>query len=376
MVEDEGPGATPTPEALEPTVELHSDAHEAWHEAFDAYHDPREFRRRIEVLIQTLRNVTWRLQAAKKSLPGFDDWYPNWQNFFKDNREMRWLNEARLDVVKRSGLASSSRALVRIIDSYLPAWARVWELPAATPTSAVLGQVRSSIKEEVRPYTAVEIYRRWEVEALPGAELLSALGRCWHLIEALVVYSIDAANGAVPNENLEDFLLSIQKPICMQVDPALLAIMIEADTGEPIVAGQQFLRRDDRLTEQAAKRYGSTAVDMSQEPVPLAKALHELARRIFSRDGDHVPVVWFRLPDKSWEMLVHMPADKREKYVFWHAYADYVAAAHVDAVIHTSEVWRLKASAAPAVPYLDISSPRIGKRIWRRSTALLLVTKE
>ncbi|HZP31343.1 MAG TPA: hypothetical protein VFC99_20495, partial [Acidimicrobiia bacterium] len=77
---DELRRAPPAPPALGAAQAAFEDAHHLWHAAADAYHDPEPFRRHTEACIQALRNVTWRLQAAKTDLPGdFDAWYGQWR---------------------------------------------------------------------------------------------------------------------------------------------------------------------------------------------------------------------------------------------------------------------------------------------------------
>ena len=43
-----------------------TDAHRLWHQAENAYFQPDEFRMYAQMTVQTLRTVTWLLQAQKR----------------------------------------------------------------------------------------------------------------------------------------------------------------------------------------------------------------------------------------------------------------------------------------------------------------------
>lgn len=339
------------PPALEPAHHALLDAHESWHEAFESYHQPTTFRRRLEALIQGLRNVTWRLQASKHELSEFDTWYSKWQDFFRADPRMRWLNDARIAVTKKAGLHSASRAIVRIIHSYFEPPVKVFEVPATTSTARILERVQQSLPDVAKPHAVIQIARRWEVPNLPGQELLGLLRDCWHALDALLIFASDVASGSTPDEPPDQFLQQVAYPSCMLVDPSRLPLMFEADTGDALSLPHFRLTLDEEVKAQVAERYKFKKLNPAADLEEVGREAHALACKVFKKDGYHLPITRLRRPDGSWEIHQFLPEDKRAKFVYWHALANYVAARGHDAVIHTGEVWEIPPTSIPHEPY-------------------------
>jgi hypothetical protein len=173
---DEKPCDPGKHEELLGVLEAVEDAHQFWHDCQQAYQDPEEFRRRLDVLIQASRTITWRLQSSKHAFPGFDQWYGQWQAFMRANPRLAWAHEARNDVVKRSGLDSRSRARVTVVWSYLEPARSVFDLPPQLSVDELVAAVARPIPEPFAPNSVMEIERRWEVDELPGEEILEVRG--------------------------------------------------------------------------------------------------------------------------------------------------------------------------------------------------------
>lgn len=339
MPEPDSPEPAPLPDSLGPAAAAFEDAHQLWHEAADAYHDPEEFRRRAEALIQATRNVTWRLQAAKDQLVRFEDWYPDWQELMKADDSLRWLNDARIDVVKRGGLRAGSFAIVRIIDSYLEPEKQLLRLPASTPTTDLVTQAQRKIPTEYRPHIAIEVSRRWVPEGRPE-ELLWLIAHCLHVLEALLVYARVVIEEGIPEEPPKDFLDLVPHPECMLFDPSWVPLLFEADTGEEFDLRFASNGFDPARAEESAKRYKSAQPVDATDPIKRAGQLHDLARTIFKRDGYYAPMVELRGPKPDDVAVFSMlPIDKRFKFMMWHVLGRSVRLNGYTAVIATTEVW-------------------------------------
>lgn len=345
----------PTPVALQPAVAAFEDAHQLWHDAAETYHEPQTFRRHVESLIQALRNVTFRLQASKGKLPGFDAWYGPWQELMRADEGLRWLIDARNDIVKHTGLKTDSYAMVSRITSYLEPDRVLLKLAAGTPTAQVVDRARASLPEQYRQHMAVSLVRRWAVPGRSQDEVLTLLAQCLHILDALLLYAGDVVAGCEAGSP-SAFLATVQRPSCMLVSPAMIPRYFEADTGEEFyVARKQALAGRDLAP--IIERYGETALAavLSHDPLERARQLHSMARTLFKRDGHHIPLAYLRHPDGKWELIVVWAEDKRDKFLMWHAIGARVAAEGNDAVIFTSEVWMADRSWAP-VPYPDLST--------------------
>ena len=345
----------PTAVALQPAVTVFEDAHQLWHDAAEAYHEPEAFRRHAEGLIQALRNVTFRLQASKDKYPGFDAWYGPWQELMRSDEQLRWLIDARNDIVKHTGLKTDSYAMVSHITSYLEPDRVLLKLPAGTPTAEVVNRARATLPEQYRQHMAVSLVRRWAVPGRPQDEILTLLAHCFHILDALLLYAREVVAGHEA-EPPAAFLATVQRPPCMLVSPTMISRFFEADTGEEFdVATKQAPSGPDLAA--VIERYGEKALPrgLSHDPLERARQLHNIARTLFKRDGHHIPLAYLHRPGGNWEPIVVWAEDKRDKFLMWHAIGARVAAEGHDAVIFTSEVWMADPSWA-SVPYPDLPS--------------------
>ena len=347
---------SPTPPALEPAVIAFDDAHQLWHDAAESYHEPAQFRRHVEGLIQDLRNVTFRLQAAKHDLPGFDTWYRPWQELMRADEQLRWLINARNDIVKHTGLKTDSYARVSLITSYLEPDRILLRLPVGTPTHEVVDRARSSLPDEYRQHMAVSLTRRWAVPGRPQDEVLTLLAHCVHVLDALLLFVREMVADMDPGPPAA-FLASVLRPTCMLITPSLIPRHFEADTGEEFHLGTEPMQSVPGFVPN--ERYGTPTValltELSGDPIERGRAFHELARTIFKTDGVYYPTVQLRRPDGRWELTVPLAEDKRDKFLMSHALGARVAAVGHDALVWTAEVWMARPEAAMG-PYPDLSA--------------------
>ena len=342
------------PPALEPAYTTLLDAHEQWHDAFDAYHEPRVLRRHVDTLIQSLRNVTFRLQSAKGECPlAFDPWYERWQALMKSDPKMKWLHDARTEVVKRSGIQPASFALVRVIDSYNEPTETLLRLPPTVSTPSLFDRARVQIPEELRPYVALEILRRWTTPGLKNQELLLVFAHCFHVLDALLLDAVTVFAGSYsdPAEPAA-FLATVELPRCMLMPASLIRVMQEADTGKYLTYSPQAMERDETQVAEAVDRYG-----LPKEPIVLpddvmerARVMHGMARNVFKHDGHHYPFIHFRTVKREWSIASPMMSNKREKFIMWHQFAIDAARHGYDALVSTTEVWMAPTHGTPR-PY-------------------------
>ena len=268
---------------------------------------------------------------------------------------MRWLNEARVDIVKRSGLQAESYALVRMIDSYLRPGTSLMKLAANTATDEVMQRARAAIPAPLQRFVGIEIARRWAVPESPQEELLGRVAECFHILDALLLYSREIAAGELP-ERPEEFLATVMRPSCLQVDPSLIPLRFAADTGDSFTYRNDEVKRDQPTMELALGRYGEPPiVNMSADMEEIGAGLHSIARHLFGADGHVVTTVQLRAPNGRWELMVPIMNDKREKFLTWHMIGAKVRTEGHDALVTTSEVW-LAPPETELEPYLDVSS--------------------
>lgn len=340
MAEPTSPEPAPTPQALVPAATAFEDAHQLWHDAANAYHEPEEFRRRAEALIQATRNVTFRIQSEKHNFPRFDEWYPRWQDYMKSDERLLWLNDARVDVVKRGGLRAGSFAIVRVIDSYLEPRKQLLRLPASTATADLVRQAQHQIPAEYRQHIAIEVSRRWVAEGR-SEELLWLISYCLHVLDALLLYSREVIEEGLPVEPPKEFIDLVQYPPCVAFDPSWIPLMFEADTCDEFHFGFVPKTLDADVAKAGAKRYKLWGGSLdATDPMERADQLHEMARTIFKRDGYYASLFEFRGPGANdVAAFTTIPEDKRHKFLTSHALGQLVRRRGYTSVITTSEVW-------------------------------------
>ena len=340
-------------EILRPVARVLKDARAHRHDALVSYHDPETFQRSVEALVQDLRNVTFRLQSVKSNIDGFDAWYGPRQDQMREDEVLRWLNNARVEIVKKTGLRSSSFARVSVIDSYLEAPTVVTQLPVDLSTEELVGQTISALPPAIRQHLTLEIRRRWEAPSLPGLELLFALAHCYvslyELIEA-VAYELLGED-----EPIVGLLMTSDDWAEMLVDASERFIQIKADTGEQIeVAAREVDEMPD--LETASSHYG---IDLASTVYPLdamdrANASHERARAIFNVDGYHVLLAILSDCGGRQQIIALELNDKRDKFLAMRRIAEHVVEGDFDLVVVTGESWLAPAVETPQA-YLDLS---------------------
>jgi hypothetical protein len=336
---------TPSASPLQPAYTALLDSHEQWHDAFDTYHDPKSFRRHIDTLIQSLRNVTFRLQEAKHAFPiDFDAWYGPWQDHMRSDSNMTWLRDARNEIVKSSGIQPSSYALVRVIDSFDEPDETLLRLPPTVSTQNLLDRARRQVPDDIQPFVAFEVMRRWSAPDAENQELLALLLRCFHVLDALL---LDAGIALTRDPDSEhpppgDVIESVAWPRCMIPLASLLPIMQEADTKKFITYSPRTIEKDEATAKVAEKRYGPPKTPPEDLPVDLlerAETMNDIARNVFKRDGFHYPFAHFRRTDGTWEIQSPIAFSKRDKFIMWHTYAAMALRDGYNGVIFTTEVW-------------------------------------
>ncbi len=346
------------PEALRPALRALEDAHDQWHEAFDAYHEPAEIRRRIETVVQTLRNITFRLQSVKSDLDfDFDAWYQPWQDYMRSSDPMAWLNDARIAITKRRGLSTNSFAKVSYVSSYLEPATTVLRLAADTSTEAIVARALEKVPRDSSQHIALEVKRKWTTEGVVQAEVLGLLAWCFHILDALLVAAVEMSGDTQPPETPEEFVRSVALWPCMLVSPSHIPQLFASDTGQPLELTLEAMGpsapRSYPRAEVRYKRAIAAAEGLPSDPLDRAGRFHEVARLLFKRDGTYMATIQL-LTEAGWMLLPYQPADKREKYIIWHEVGRLVLLHRASAVIATGEMWMAEATGAPE-PYAEVA---------------------
>jgi hypothetical protein len=336
---------------LSPVDRRLEDVHRQWHEAEKLYFDPDGFRVAIQAAIGTLRSVTFVLQYNKRLIPNFDEWYEGWRQKLADDPLMRWLVDARNKIEKRGDLEANSFVKAEIIASYLdegpvvevPAqlFDRPWELIKNIPDGAV--------GDHVRKNGTLRIERRWVENTLPEYELLEAVAIGYGRISELVrdahrqmgldcPVTTDTESGERYDEGAREGRLP-----CMIGHEHDRALMVSLVDGIPLKLRDEKKALDAEQARIAKERYGdihdNTFASLGAPEVEQVKVLFETAKKVFLKDGYHLPML-FLLRDRRLVQMVNTQAeDHGQKYLIMRAVAEQVTTYGADCVISLGEVW-------------------------------------
>ena len=183
-------------EASCPIFETHDKYIEAWHfltTLVDQYHNAKLFRWYLNAFIQSLRNVTFMLQAEKKKFPDFENWYAAQQQVMKQNTLLNKFKEGRNIVVKQRMLKAKSTAFAGIfrrermklgMDGFtLDPFTNSTELLDKAKTFFIpfmMDEGHSAIDEQIG------IKRIWIVEEIGTEEIASLCCKAWLAIGDIV----------------------------------------------------------------------------------------------------------------------------------------------------------------------------------------------
>lgn len=185
---ERGP-ACPIPYAHDRLFEVHH----WWHELAHYYHEPEPFRYRLGAFVQAARSVSLMLQNEKGAFNNFD-WYNAWVEAAKQDKFLSWVNSARTDFFHRQALEPNSWMEMRCIGN-----PRQQAAPSEEEDDDEDGQTHP-LQYKVNPFICThehigqawptdhshEFERHWEVDALPGNELLEACAEVYDRLDALV----------------------------------------------------------------------------------------------------------------------------------------------------------------------------------------------
>src|SRR5262245_37576044 len=117
-----------------------------WHEALAAYFEPGRFSIAVQNCITTSRTVTFILQSHKAAFPGFDNWYPTFQQKFADDPVMVWAKDARNKIEKQGDLQTLSQIRAELIAAYLANPVTEW---ITSPVGLSPDQIRRSVPDRL-----------------------------------------------------------------------------------------------------------------------------------------------------------------------------------------------------------------------------------
>jgi hypothetical protein len=313
-------------------------------QADQTYFDPERFRLNINSAITTARTVTFLIQKNKASIPGYEDLYRlHVLEVCGSNSLMKWLVDARNKIEKEGDLAIHSELHASVMFSYLENGPSIEppheDLLFASQNKlwkAWLKMAPATVVDE----SAIVINRRWVANTLPDFEMTDALLRGFTILRS----AVDAFDKACGHDIRE-------------IDYGALPNISSASRREYIKlkTGKVFSIRQDRVitTPSQAERIQASVKELftdassaayANPDLPLRARLESFASmavKVFNRDGYH-DTMFFRTNSKGeiTDSATVAFADRIEKYMFWHAMADFAKLEHdFRGIFFIGEMW-------------------------------------
>lgn len=326
------------------------EAHRLWHQALLNYFDPEGFRTNINASIQAMRNVSFAVQNEKHNIANYDTWYSEWQANLKNDEIMRWLCDARTDIVHKKDLEMYSTAIItmRCYETILKANLNI---PLFLSGKAIIQYLlkENIINEKLKNLDAyATIERRWVVNNFPEYNVLYILGygigKLYLMVqEAHINRSIDIERCSVVDTIHKITIDENGIPACMNfTDQAMQETIGTKDfiTRELSVKKMEI---NEKLARQSFYRYKKIMKDYPirtiDNPFEFGECLFHRAKQILQKDGYHINIIYTQTVDLKWELLNPIFEDQVSKHIFWNDLARRVKKENIIAIIFIAECW-------------------------------------
>lgn len=337
------------------------DVHRQWHEAENSYFYPDLFRVKSQIVIQTLRTVTFLLQNHKRLFLDFDLWYGPWQEQLRNSELMRWMVDARNKIEKQGDLEHYSYIRAELLASHLDESPRI-DIPANLFTGSkdlIESIPRVGVGEHIRKQGILRIQRRWVENSLPAYELLDAIARAYGTISLVIRDAHIALGLSVPpmiesdDGEMFDVVAMEGRMPCMigHTDERCLDIWLA--TGEPITytSERRIISRERAALDSERYQISANEVKIAAKNVEeVARHIFSMARRMFEIDKEHITIAFLLRGVEIVQMIQFTPEEHGEKYVLFRRLAHDVLRRGADGVILVGEIWM--APPNPNNPYM------------------------
>jgi hypothetical protein len=281
-------------------------AHLLWHEALAAYDDPEGFVTKLNALLQALRHFEFGITHDLKNHPSVESgWWRRRMSGLVSDARLKWLVDARNDVVHASDLEAHSRAHVRLVGSGIQGRDSQFDVPPGTPARDVARHLNiPGIPEDLREGATLVVERRWSVDGLPGEELLDVLADCYGVVIAVLAEAHEQFGASIETcEKTEEDPCGETTVVphpsgrmpCMWAGREARTSRRNLLSGAPTRIVAEFHPRPVFDDDEVRRRYFSDGIESVAPGLELrerARRLHGYARRIFKVDGYHLMLAW------------------------------------------------------------------------------------
>lgn len=340
-------------------------AHRLFHLLERAYPSADEFVLQLNAAVEGFRNVTFILQNEMGAvIPDSGAWYEVWRERMRTDPVMKWLQDARTQVVHKGDLDTHSTARVSLRASWYGAHPIVeFDAPPFVPPEYIAHELAEgmNLSDELVKEGVLEVERRWVEDGLPEYELLDAFAHCYGVLSRLLADAHERCGSSmltvhgeeeprvVPVEHLGHRLP------CMVVTRDLRTALLHLGTGELLTPHGESIgvQPDPDVDHEARERYDLKSVleqhrmepderaGLSRDDAFLKQAamFAGIGKKMLVADKHHVTLAWLYTPDGKGKSIQMAPADQQEKYLLIEQIAREVRVLGADQIMFITETW-------------------------------------
>jgi hypothetical protein len=304
-------------------------------------------------VIQEMRNLTFVLQAEKKSIPSFDTWYSVWQDKMKNDEILKWLHNARTTVVHIKDLETASIAEATLLTYNSYPFARI-KSSVIIPNQIILNDIlkkdiEKSIRAEDKELLVLNIERRWIIPEFPDQDISDILAYCFKFFNEIVANLheyLKAPFFECSQLQQETNFNPSDLPPCMGITNEIRNVKFKLATGERLSPSSGEIKLTPEIETKLRKRYKflkevkPVENDEKLDIEKHAEDLMEMAKKVLQRDGHHISIVFMFDENMNGLGISEIRAfDQSEKYVLMRELAKHVKQIGAKALIVINETW-------------------------------------
>lgn len=307
-------------------------------DCIENYQEPNKFFTYSGSVIQACRNFTFALQANKRGIPGFDEWYEPWRDNMKRDVYMKWIHDKRNEIVKQGILGSESYASLITISDYRNIKVEEYFDYTTSTDEIILSARKKALKNPSLLHSTVGIERKYIVD-IDGesTELVYLLLYAFHYIGLLFgdleIYLKKKSIDKIPDD------LSVLIKNAIPNNEEFRYFSFKVRDGSSIEMTSLRIDRDEAGIKHAKKRYGSLK-KISKNTVinEAAEVFFENAKSMLKKDGTLLPSIIMRTP-KGYQPMPVLFRDRAEKLKFSYSLPGILEQHQADGVMFISEAW-------------------------------------
>jgi len=233
--------------------------------AKENYFNPLTFIASVNAAIQSLRNITFRIQNLKADIVNFDEWYKNWQTTLKSDKMSLWIHDSRTKIVHQEGLKMNSMIRIGVSKRNNEFLMKDYAVDPFVDLDTI-----SKVFVESCPLTPDEkkdalliVERLWVDDDFLEHDVIDILAynfvKMEKMLSDLHVHCGMKNCQFLSNGRRHSYLAREQDeivgPSCFVMSNLSRTVWVRLDTGEKLTKGLTPYSQKENLTETALKRY-------------------------------------------------------------------------------------------------------------------------